>query len=69
MAAANASMLRCSLLHLAGVKPGGKDDETLGDSWAPVEAIRTLGALDSHRTGHPELRWASGVKTAAGPLR
>ncbi|MGQ0507393.1 MAG: transketolase [Myxococcaceae bacterium] len=57
----HASMLLYSLLHLTGVKEGGKPAVSLDD-------IKKFRQLESRAPGHPEYRWTPGVETTTGPL-
>jgi transketolase len=61
LSAGHASMLLYALIHLAGIKKGGRAAVTLED----IEAFREAG---SRCPGHPEYGWTTGVEATTGPL-
>jgi transketolase len=68
LSAGHASMLLYSLLHLAGVKQAGKNDEILDAPSVPLEEIKKFRQLGSRCPGHPESHLTTGVETTTGPL-
>ncbi len=64
----HASMLLYSLLHLAGVKRVGANDQVLDLPAVPLEDIKRFRQLDSLCPGHPESHLTTGVETTTGPL-
>lgn len=68
LSAGHASMLLYSLLHLAGVKALGKDEEPLDSLAVSLDEIKRFRQLDGRCPGHPEYHWTTGVETTTGPL-
>ena len=68
LSAGHASMLLYSMLHLAGVKAVGADDQPLADLAVPLDEIKKFRQLHSKCPGHPEYRLTAGVETTTGPL-
>jgi transketolase len=68
LSAGHASMLLYSVLHLAGVKEGGKNNEVLNAPSVRLEDIKNFRQLGSRCPGHPESHLTTGVETTTGPL-
>src|SRR5216684_3415735 len=64
----HASMLLYSVLHLAGVKEAGKNNEILDGPAVRLEDIKNFRQLGSRCAGHPESHMTTGVETTTGPL-
>jgi transketolase len=68
LSAGHASMLLYSVLHLAGVKEAGKNNEILDGPAVRLEDIKNFRQLGSRCAGHPESHLTTGVETTTGPL-
>ena len=68
LSAGHASMLLYSVLHLAGVKEAGKNNEILEGLAVRLEDIKNFRQLGSRCAGHPESHLTTGVETTTGPL-
>jgi transketolase len=68
LSAGHASMLLYSVLHLAGVKEVGKNQEILDGPAVRLEDIKSFRQLGSRCAGHPESHLTTGVETTTGPL-
>lgn len=68
LSAGHASMLLYSLLHLAGVKEAGKNQQILDAPSVSLEDIKKFRQLGSRCPGHPESHLTTGVETTTGPL-
>src|SRR5688572_15272208 len=68
LSAGHASMLLYGLLHLAGVRRVGENDEPLSEAAVTLDDIKKFRQLDSRTPGHPEYRLTAGVETTTGPL-
>jgi transketolase len=68
LSAGHASMLLYSVLHLAGVKEAGKNNEILAGLAVRLEDIKNFRQLGSRCAGHPESHLTTGVETTTGPL-
>jgi transketolase len=68
LSAGHASMLLYSILHLAGVKQAGKNQEILDALSVPLDEIKKFRQLGSRCPGHPESHLTTGVETTTGPL-
>src|ERR1700692_2770833 len=64
----HASMLLYAMLHLAGVRAVGADEQVLKELAVPMEEIKRFRQLDSKTPGHPESHITSAVETTTGPL-
>jgi transketolase len=64
----HASMLLYAMLHLAGVRAVGADEQVLTELAVPMEEIKRFRQLGSKTPGHPESHITSGVETTTGPL-
>src|SRR6266478_6023975 len=64
----HASMLLYAMLHLAGVRAVGADEQVLKELAMPMEEIKRFRQLGSKTPGHPESHITSGVETTTGPL-
>jgi len=64
----HASMLLYAMLHLAGVRAVGADEQVLKELAVPMEEIKRFRQLGSKTPGHPESHITSGVETTTGPL-
>src|SRR3982075_2776587 len=64
----HASMLLYAMLHLAGVRAIGADEQVLKELAMPMEEIKRFRQLGSKTPGHPESHITSGVETTTGPL-
>jgi transketolase len=64
----HASMLLYSLLHLAGVKAVGPNDQVLDEPAISLDEIKRFRQLHSKTPGHPEYGLVSGAETTTGPL-
>src|SRR6266849_5818597 len=64
----HASMLLYAMLHLAGVRAVGADEQVLKELALPMEEIKRFRQLGSRTPGHPESHITSGVETTTGPL-
>ena len=64
----HASMLLYSLLHLAGVRAIGSNEEPLPEPAVSLDAIKNFRQLHSKTPGHPEYGLTCGVETTTGPL-
>ena len=68
LSAGHASMLLYSMLHLAGVKEVGKNQEILDAPAVRLDDIKNFRQLGSRCPGHPESHKTTGVETTTGPL-
>lgn len=68
LSAGHASMLLYSVLHLAGVKEAGNNQEILDGPAVRLEDIKNFRQLGSRCAGHPESHLTTGVETTTGPL-
>ena len=68
LSAGHASMLLYSVLHLAGVKEAGKNNEILAGLAVRLDDIKNFRQLGSRCAGHPESHLTTGVETTTGPL-
>jgi len=64
----HASMLLYAMLHLAGVRAVGADEQVLKELALPMEEIKRFRQLGSKTPGHPESHITSGVESTTGPL-
>src|ERR1700674_1918598 len=64
----HASMLLYAMLHLAGVKAVGADEQVLKELAMPMDDIKRFRQLGSRTPGHPESHVTSGIETTTGPL-
>src|ERR1700716_3114813 len=64
----HASMLLYAMLHLAGARAVGADEQVLDERAVPMEEIKRFRQLGSRTPGHPESHITSGVETTTGPL-
>ena len=68
LSAGHASMLLYSVLHLAGVRQAGKNNEILDAPSVSLDDIKKFRQLGSRCPGHPESVLTTGVETTTGPL-
>ena len=68
LSAGHASMLLYSVLHLAGVREAGKNNEILDGPAVRLADIKNFRQLGSRCAGHPESHLTTGVETTTGPL-
>src|ERR1700687_5322882 len=64
----HASMLIYAMLHLAGVREVGENNQVLKELAVPMEEIKRFRQLGSRTPGHPESHITSGLETTTGPL-
>jgi transketolase len=64
----HASMLLYAMLHLAGVRDVGENEQVLKTLAVPLEEIKRFRQLGSRTPGHPESHITTGVETTTGPL-